>query len=112
MDEKTGKIAMFRYGLIVPLVAEVLPKGELTRRAEEIAARRYDIPGSKRTAVSVDTLLRWVMRYRKGGLGALTPQARRDRGQSRAITPQLAELIDRLKRQNPHLNGVKLHQEL
>jgi transposase len=103
---------MFRYGLIVPLVAEVLPKGELTRRAEEIAARRYDIPASKRTAVSVDTLLRWAMRYRKGGLGALAPQARRDRGQSRAITPQLAELIDRLKRQNPHLNGVKLHQEL
>jgi len=60
MDEKTGKIATFRYGLIVPLVAEVLPKGELTRRAEEIAARRYDIPPSKRTAVSVDTLLRWV----------------------------------------------------
>jgi hypothetical protein len=72
MDEKTGKIAMFRYGLIVPLVAEALPKGELTRRAEEIATRRYDIPASKRTAISVDTLLRWVMRYRKGGLGSST----------------------------------------
>ena len=112
MDEKTGKIAMFRYGLIVPLVAEVLPRGELTRRAEEIAARRYDIPSSERTVVSVDTLLEWVNRYRQGGLEALAPKPRRDRGQSRVITPQLAELIDRLKRQNPHFTGLRLHQEL
>src|SRR5215469_5983565 len=112
MDEKTGKVALFRYGLIVPLVSEVLHRGELTRRAEEIAARRYDIPDSKSTVVSVYTLLEWAKRYRQGGLEALAPKPRQDRGQSRVISPQLAELIDRLKRQNPHFNGVKLHQEL
>jgi transposase len=112
MDEKTGEIALFRYGLIVPLISEVLHRGELTRRAEEIAARRYDIPGSKRTVVSVDTLLEWAKRYRKGGLEALARKPRQDRGQSRVITPQLAELIDRLKRQNPYFSGARLQQEL
>jgi hypothetical protein len=38
MDAKAEKIALFRYGLIAPLVLEPLPRGELTRRAEEIAA--------------------------------------------------------------------------
>ena len=31
MDAKAEKIALFRYGLIAPLVLEVLPRGELTR---------------------------------------------------------------------------------
>ena len=91
---------------------ETLPRGELTRRAEEIAARHYDIPSSQRTSVSVDTLLEWALRYRNGGFEALAPKPRQDRGQSRAITPPLAELIERLKRENPHRTGTTLLREL
>ena len=67
MDAKAEKIALFRYGLIAPLVLESLPRGELTRRAQEIAARHYEIPHSERTSVSVDTL---------AGVGAPLPQGR------------------------------------
>jgi putative transposase len=112
MDAKAEKIALFRYGVIAPLVVETLPRGELTRRAEEIAARSYEIPYSRRTSLSVDTLLDWALRYRRGGLAALAPQPRRDRGQSRALTPQLAELVERLKRENPHRTGTTLLREL
>ena len=112
MDEKAEKIALFRYGLIAPLVVEPLPRGELTRRAEEIAARQYDTPDSPRRAVSVDTLLDGAQRYRQGGFAALAPKPRQDRGQSRAITPQLAGLMERLKRENPHRTGTTLLREL
>jgi putative transposase len=112
MDAKAEKIALFRYGLIAPLVLETLPRGELTRRAEEIAARNYEIPYSQRTSLSVDTLLDWALRYRRGGFPALAPQTRRDCGQSRVVPPQLAELIERLKRENPHRTGTTLLREL
>lgn len=112
MDAKAEKIALFRYGLIAQLVVEPLPRGELTRRAQEIAARQYEIPASQRTSVSVDTLLDWALRYRNGGFEALAPQPRQDRGQSRTITPQLADLIERLKRENPHRTGTTLLREL
>jgi putative transposase len=112
MDAKAEKLALFRYALIAPLVIEALPRGELTRRAGEIAARHYDLPDSKRRAVSVDTLLDWAGRYRNGGFEALAPKPRQDRGQSRAITPQLANLIERLKRENPHRTGTTLLREL
>lgn len=112
MDAKAEKIALFRYGLIAPLVLESLPRGELTRRAEEIAARQFEIPTSTRTSVSVDTLLDWALRYRNGGFEALAPQPRQDRGQSRIITPRLADLIERLKRENPHRTGATLLREL
>ena len=112
MDTKAEKLALFRYGLIAPLVLESLPRGELTRRAQEIAARQYDIPDSKRRSLCVDTLLDWALRYRNGGFQALAPKPRQDRGQSRTITPQLASLIERLKRENPHRTGMTLLREL
>jgi putative transposase len=111
-DDKAEKTALFRYGLIAPLVLETLPRGELTRRAQEVAARLYDIPHSMRRQVSVDTLLEWTLRYRRNGLAALTPQPRRDRGQTRAVAPETASLIERLKRENPHRTGTTLLREL
>ena len=45
MDAKAEKMALFRYGH-APLVLETLPRGELMQRAQEIAARHYEIPGS------------------------------------------------------------------
>jgi hypothetical protein len=62
MDPRAEKIALFRYALIAPLVLETLPRGELTRRAEEIAARKYEMPYSERTSLSVDTVLDWALR--------------------------------------------------
>ena len=102
MDDKAEKIALFRYGVVASLVLEALPRGELTRRAQEIAARQYDIPYSSRRSLSVDTLLEWALNYRKNGIAALAPKPRQDRGQARAITPETATLIERLKRENPH----------
>ncbi|MGH9603823.1 MAG: DDE-type integrase/transposase/recombinase [Terriglobales bacterium] len=112
MKDKAEKIALFRYGLIAPLVLETLPRGELTRRAQEIAARLYDIPYSERRSLSVDTLLEWALRYRKQGFDALQPKPREDRGQMRAVPPEIAALIERLKRENPHRTGTALMREL
>ncbi len=111
-DPKSEKVSLFRYGLIATLVLETLSRGELMRRARELAALRYDIPFSERTSVSVETLLKWARRYRKGGLEALGTKRRKDRGRSRVIDPQLAQLIERLKRENPHRTGTTLLKEL
>ena len=112
MNDKPEKIALFRYGLIAPLILETLPRGELTRRAEEIASRAYDIPHSTRRTVSIDTLLDWALRYRRHGLEGLTPQPRQDRGQARVVDAQTAALIERLKRENPHRTGTSLLRQL
>ena len=111
-DPKSEKVALFRYGLIATLVLEKLSRGELVHRARELAALHYEIPFSERTSVSVGTLLIWARRYRKGGLEALGLKPRKDQGQSRVITPQLAQLIERLKRENPYRAGTTLLKEL
>jgi hypothetical protein len=55
--------------------------------------------------------LDWVLRNRSGGFEALAPKPRQDRGKSRTIAPQLADLIERLKRENPHRTGTTLLRE-
>src|SRR5437867_12611080 len=101
-DPKSEKVALFRYGLIATLVLERLSRGELMRRARELAALHYDIPSSARTTIWVGTLLKCARRYRKGALDALCPHRRKYRGRSRASSPQLAELIRRRKLENAH----------
>lgn len=112
MDAKAEKIALFRYGLIAPLVIEVLPHGEMMRRARDIAAHEHEIPFSNRRQVSVETLLIWARRYRLEGFPALAPKSRCDSGVSRVIPPQLGQLIERLKRENPHRTAATLLREL
>jgi putative transposase len=112
MDAKAEKIALFRYGLVAPLVIEVLPRGEVLRRARDIAAHEHEIPFSNRNQVSVETLLVWARRYRLEGFAALAPKPRCDSGVSRVITPQLAQLIERLKRENPRRSAATLLREL
>ena len=57
MDEpKSEKVALFRYGLIATLVLEQQSRGELMRRARELAALHYDVPFSARTTISLSTL--------------------------------------------------------
>jgi putative transposase len=112
MDAKAEKIALFRYGLIAPLVIEVLPHGEMMRRARDIAAHEHEIPYSNRRQVCVETLLIWARRYRLEGFPALAPKSRCDSGVSRVIPSQLGQLIERLKRENPHRTAATLLREL
>ncbi|MBL8212481.1 MAG: helix-turn-helix domain-containing protein [Bryobacterales bacterium] len=112
MDEKVEQIALFRYELIAPLVLGTLSHGELTRRAQQIAARLYDFPHTQRRQVSVDTLLEWTLRYRRHGLEGLKPKPRQDRGQMRVITPETAALIEQLKREKSARTGTALLTQL
>jgi putative transposase len=112
MNPKAEKIALFRYGLIAPLVLETLPRGELMRRVRELAAHPYDLPEGRRATFCPATFLDWASRYRQSGFAALAPKPRADRGLHKVVTPQLAELIERLMHENPHRSGTTLLREL
>ena len=52
------------------------------------------------------------MRYRKYGLAGLARNDRVDRGQQRAITPELKEILEALALQKPPLPIAALHRQL
>ena len=94
-------VALFRYSVLGPLVSRTeLQRGELKATLQELAARHYDIPGSRNSLLSEKTIEAWFYAWRRGDIEALTPKVRSDRGQSK-IAPEVQEAILEAKRKNP-----------
>ncbi|MFQ5515842.1 MAG: DDE-type integrase/transposase/recombinase [Acidimicrobiia bacterium] len=102
MDEKLREqIALFRYGLIADLVHLEPGTGGIYRRLADKARHCYQIPGSSRTRVAVNTMRDWLTSYRAGGFDALKPRARTDSGRTRSLPPEVVDLLVTLKEDQP-----------
>ena len=100
-EEQRLQMALWRVGVLGPLVSARLHRGELRQLCKESASRHFVKPNGQVVRLSPRTIEDWHYRYRRGGLDALKPRSRTDRGRSRAIPEPLANLILTLKREQP-----------
>lgn len=100
-DDDRRSIALWRVSVLGPLVSARLEHGDRKTYFEETAARVHKRPDGKEIKLSPRTVEDWFYLYRTGGLAALEPQTRGDLGRSRSISPDIAELILRIKRERP-----------
>jgi transposase InsO family protein len=90
--------ALRRFTLISPLLTADLTEAEASaRRRTLLATRRPD--GAP--VLSARTLRRWLEQYRLGGLNALRPRHRRDRGLIKTVTPDVLDAAIALKEELP-----------
>ena len=95
------QVALFRYSVLGALVSRGrLERGELKATIRELAAREYDIPGSRNSRISEKTIEAWYYKWRRGGIDALAPRPRADRGQSK-LPAEIQAAIVAAKRENP-----------
>ncbi|MCP4036908.1 MAG: DDE-type integrase/transposase/recombinase [bacterium] len=94
-------IALWKLSVLGPLISVRLEHGDRLALLTEAAERTHQQPDGRLVRLSARTLETWLYAYRRGGLQALAPQPRADRGQSRAIDVQVAELLLRAKRERP-----------
>jgi len=102
-------VALFRYSVLGPLISRAdLPRGQLKATVQQLAERHYDIPDSRNTLLSAKTIESWFYQWRRGGIEALVPKARSDRGRSK-IAPEVQEAILAAKRENPRrsIRGIR-----
>ena len=90
--DRNRQEALRRFGLIAPLLEENLPNIELVRRKAYLRSEQ---------TVSERTLRRWVAAYRKGGFDALVPTVRKDKGCSKAISPEVLALAEECRKELP-----------
>jgi putative transposase len=100
-QQEKEKIALWRLGVLGPLISARLEHGDRLRYIEEAAARLQQQPDGIYVQLSARTIESWYYAYRHGGFQALFPQDRADRGRSRAIPAEIAEHILRVKRERP-----------
>jgi transposase InsO family protein len=96
------EIAIFRSEIIGALTRRELDHGELRAALVELAAQRYRPPradGTRQYAAS--TLERWYYVYKGGGLDALRPDTRSDKGRARDLTVEQRQLLCDIRREHP-----------
>jgi len=88
---QTDKIALFRFGIIAPVLHDS-SLGQ-TRYFKEIAQKLYDVPVYGRKKFSWKTFKSWLRKYRLEGFDGLTPKIRADKGDSRIVDLYLDQVI-------------------
>ncbi len=102
LDSETKREkALWRLGVLGPLISARLEHGDRQRLYREAAARIYEDSQGRRIEVQPRTVEDWYYRYLHGGFEALESRERSDTGQSRALRPEVAELILKAKREKP-----------
>ena len=98
-EDRPLAIAAFRHRLIA---AALESEGEGVAAAlREAAERPHRNPEGEEVRVSLSTLWKWLAACRKGGLLALRPKPRQDRGALRAFAKAILDAAIRLRRENP-----------
>lgn len=107
------EVAVFRHSLIGELAVRDLDHGERSAQLRRLSAERVRLPGSDTTRrYSVTTLERWLYAFKKGGLSALVPHARGDRGRGRDLDPVLRELLCDIRREHPSVSVILILRTL
>lgn len=107
MDEITPKdpaeaLALYRAQIVGAVAVRQLDRGELQASLAELSQQRFRAPRSHSTRTySVATLERWYYAYKEGGLEALRPQARADKGRGRDLTCSQRELLVAIRTEHP-----------
>lgn len=99
-DEKARAEALFRYRVLVPLLDKHAGLS-LRKRVAQRAAQLHEHPSGEQRSVDPRTLWTWLSRFRQGGLQALHPRPRKDKGQLRAVSAEVMARAELLRRELP-----------
>ena len=100
--EKQEKVALFRFGVIAPLVGlKKQERGETEKAIREITKKEWFIPESHRSYVSRSSVMEWLKRYETSGgdLKSLYPHTRTDKGRLRSMDEETQQSILKLKKE-------------
>jgi len=107
------EIALFRASIVGGLVHRELDHGELRGELTALNGERYRAPGAERTKhYSIATLERWLYAYRAGGLEALKPSPRGDRGRCRHLSTEQRQLLREIRREFPQASAALIVRTL
>lgn len=109
-DETRKQIALARYKLISPVLAEAgRSRNEWFR---EVASKEHMFPHYGTKTVAVSTLKMWFKAYRKDGFDGLLPKRRADGGRPRRLGDKEMAAIRGKCKANPGWSVQKLYEDL
>jgi transposase InsO family protein len=106
------EVAVFRYGIISPLLHRDEEDGTLENELIRLASKTFLKPDGRRAVFSPETLRKWLYRYRHGGLPALEDAARKNLGTHDAVPRKLEERLFSLRQEHPRWTVSRILTQL
>jgi len=106
------ELAYFRFALIAPVIQGTFPDESVAAYCRRVTEKPIARPDGVMFAYSPGTLEKWITGYRSGGMEALMPKARSDKGGIKAISDECVLEIYRIKEKFPRLDAVQIHVRL
>ena len=104
--------AYFKFALIAPVIQDIFPDATKTAYYKRVTEKPFTLPDGKVVSYNYNTLEKWECRYRAGGMDALIPAFRQDKGLTRTLPDTAIEEIYRLKEKFPRLNSTQIYHRL
>src|SRR5438046_7718196 len=111
-DDERNQEALFRHAILGELLSRKLRRGQLRPALKKLAQETHQDGRGRSRRIAYKTLEEWYYKYRKRGFEALKPQPRSDRNVSRALSPDLEQLILDMKREDPGRSARLIRREL
>jgi transposase InsO family protein len=112
LNPKQERVALFRYGVIAPLICRPFESAEEKKLArEETLSKTHTAPDGSSVQVSDRTLRWWIARYKTAGLAGLCDgmnRPRRNKGTCTAISTELIEQAVTLRREKPNRTVMQI----
>lgn len=111
--DRAEAIALFRSEIIGAVARRDLEHGDLSEALTELSKQRFRSPfAASPRSYSIPTLERWLYAYKEGGLVALRPRCRRDKGRGRGLTDAQRQLLLDIRREHPHTSATVILRTL
>jgi putative transposase len=108
-------VALFRAEIVGSLVRRELDRGDLAAELAQLSQRSFRPPrahGHGPRRFSVATLERWFYAYRSGGLDALRPRPRTNKGRARELTDAQRDLLLAVRQEHPQISAALILRTL
>ena len=106
------KTAHFRFALIAPVIQGIYLEVSASAYFRRVTELPLTLPDGTTFHYNPKTLEKWTYLYKKGGMDALMPKERADKGSTRTLNDVAIEEIYRLREKYPRLNATQIHIRL
>ncbi len=110
-DNHNNETALFRYGLIAPIINGTYNEKSESEYYSKVAAMPHKFNG-KEQAISPSTIKYWTYKYRKEGYDGLKPKTRSDFNTSRKLNDETKKRIVEIKEKHLHISNSLIYNKL
>jgi len=106
------EMAYFRFALIAPVIQGTFSDASVAAYCRRVTENPIARPDGTMFHYRPNTLQRWIEQYNAGGMDALMPRARSDKGSVKQLSDECILEIYRLKEKFPRLDAIQIHIRL